>query len=331
MTIRDLEIAWKKQYLHAQQILHSETLKYNQLLTKNNLSARLHSAFIDAANLNLLDDLCNEFNKIFVITEQDLTRLPVNATLCKLPIDFFGCYYTPQIPDNYAIEKDFNCFMNRLDPIRQLWFYQLYNQNLLDRGYVSFNAKLRESMTYPGNTSEEVIESFHQSYMSGFDYIKDKVISNIPFKNFVDNNDLFSITLSTKFSIIIETYFDRSDAIAFSEKTFRALQLPRPWLLFASSGSVSKLRSIGVDVYDDIVDHRYDDFDTDLVSIERQDAILTQATDLVNLKITPALLTRLQHGADHNRKLLSSWYSTWQQSCLNHLQTTFTKAMDHAQ
>jgi hypothetical protein len=79
------------------------------------------------------------------------------------------------------------------------------------------------------------------------------------------------------------------------------------------------------------VDHRYDDFDTDLVSIERQDAILTQATDLVNLKITPALLTRLQHGADHNRKLLSSWYSTWQQSCLNHLQTTFTKAMDHAQ
>jgi hypothetical protein len=329
VTIENLEISWKEQWLGAERTLHRETSKFNYLLEKNKSSNRLYSGFIDAVDLNKTVELCNEFKKIFLITEQNVTRLPANVELCKLPTEFYGCYYSEQIPNDRLIEKDFNCFINRLDPIRQNWFYILYDQKFLDRGYVSFNAELR--LTYPGKTYQEVFDSFHRDYLSSFDNIKDEIISIIPFKNFIDNNDLFSITLSTKFSIILETYPERTDVKVFSEKIFRSLQLPRPWLLFAATGCVDRLRSLGFDVYDDVVDHGYDLFDTEISYVARQESIIAQAKDLLNLKMTPALLTRLQHGADHNRKLLSSWYSTWQQSCLSHLQVTFTKAMENTQ
>ena len=330
MTIENLEIAWKEQWFGAERTLHEETSKFNHLLKKNKSSNRLHSGFIDAVNLNKLGKLSDEFEKVFLITEQNLTRLPGNVELCKLPTEFYGCYYSEHIPNGRPIEKDFNCFINRLDPIRQSWFYVLYDQKFLDRGYVSFNAELRANLMYPGNTYQEVFDSYHRDYLSSFDNIKDEITSLIPFKNFIDNNDLFSITLSTKFSIVLETYPERTDAKVFSEKIFRSLQLPRPWLLFAATGCVDRLRSMGFDVYDDIVDHRYDLFDTEISYVARQESILAQAKDLLNLKMTTALLSRLQQGADHNRKLLSTWYSKWQQLCLIHIQNTFIKAMEHS-
>ena len=331
MTIENLEISWKEQWFGAERNLHTETSKFNYLLEKNKSSNRLYSGFIDAVDLNKIGELCNEFEKIFVITEQNLTRLPDNAEPCKLPMEFYGCYYSEQVPTDRPIEKDFNCFINRLDPLRQTWFYLLYDRKFLDRGYVSFNAELRANQSYPGNTYQEVFDSYHCDYLSSFDYIKDEITSIIPFKNFVDNNDLFSTTLATKFSIILEAYPERTDAKVFSEKIFRSLQLPRPWLLFAATGCVDKLRYLGFDVYDDIVDHGYDAFDTEFSCVDRQESMLTQAKDLVNLKMTPALLVRLQQGADHNRKLLSDWYSKWQQLCLTHIQNTFIKAMEHNQ
>jgi hypothetical protein len=331
LTIKNLEISWREQWGGAERILHTETSKFNYLLEQNKSPSRLNSGFIDAVDLNKVAELCNEFEKIFVITEQNLTRLPVNAELCKLPTEFYGCYYSEQIPNGQLIEKDFNCFINRLDPLRQTWFYMLYDRKFLDRGYVSFNAELRKNLPYPGNTYQEVFDSYHCDYLSSFDYIKDEITSIIPFKNFVDNNDLFSTTLATKFSIILETYPERTDAKVFSEKIFRSLQLPRPWLLFAATGCVDRLRYLGFDVYDDIVDHGYDLFDTEILYVARQESILAQAKDLLDLKMTTALLVRLQQGADHNRKLLSTWYSKWQQLCLIHIQNTFIKAMEHSQ
>jgi len=329
VTIENLEISWRDQWHGAEWTLHNETSKFNHLLRKNKSSNRLYSVFIDAVNLNNVAELCNKFKKIFLITEQNFTRLPGNIELCKLPTEFYGCYYSEQIPNGQPIEKDFNCFINRLDPIRQSWFYVLYDRKFLDRGYVSFNAEIRANQQYPGDTYQEVVESYHRDYLSSFDNIKNEITSMVPFKNFVDNNDLFSITLSTKFSIILETYPERTDAKVFSEKIFRSLQLPRPWLLFAATGCVDKLRSLGFDVYDDIVDHGYDLFDTEISYVARQESILAQAKDLLDLKMTPALLGRLQQGADHNRTLLCNWYSNWQQLCLTHIQDTFVKAMEH--
>jgi hypothetical protein len=329
LTIENLETSWQEQWLGSETILRKETSKFNHLLKKNKSSSRLYLRFIDAVDLNRLEEISDKFEKIFLITEQNLTILPDNVELCKLPTEFYGCYYSKQIPNSRSIEKDFNCFINRLDPIRQSWFYLLYDRKLLDRGYVSFNAKLRAGQEYPGDKYQEVVESYHRDYLSSFDNIKDKITSMIPFKNFIDNNDLFSTTLATKFSIILETYPERTDAKVFSEKIFRSLQLPRPWLLFAATGCVGQLRSIGFDVYDDIVDHGYDLFDTECSTVDRQESILAQTKDLVNLKMTPALLDRLQQGADHNRKLLCNWYSNWRQLCLTHIQETFVKAMEH--
>ena len=65
------------------------------------------------------------------------------------------------------------------------------------------------------------------------------------------------MSLRAKVSIVMETYHNRH-SIVFSEKIFRSLQTPRPWVMYCSNGAVDLLRRSGFDVLDDLVDHSYD-------------------------------------------------------------------------
>jgi len=328
--IDSLESSWRSNWYNAQLLIHAETSKYNRLLANQKSKNILLSELIDAVRHETIGNLQKVHDKIFLITEQDATNLPQNVVLHKLPQEYYGCYYTEQIPnDQYIIKKDFNCFLNRIDPIRQTWFYLLFNRGLLDRGYVSFNIA-HDRLPHLTHLSKfEVFDLFHQDFLSGFDNIKQEIRDIVPFKNFVDNDDLFSIALESKISVVVETYFERTDVKTFSEKTFRAIQLPRPWLLFAATGCVSRLRSMGFDVYDDIVDHNYDRFDTSVSCVDRQEAILSQLSVLLDLKFTPSLIKRLTQGSTHNRRLLQDWNSKWKKLCLNSVHDTFLKAQEN--
>lgn len=328
--IDGLESTWRKDWLGSQLLIHAETRKYNCLLANQKSKNVLLSSLIDAVNYETINDLQQSYDKIFLITEQDATNLPQNVVLHQLPLEYYGCYYTKQIPDDQCIiKKDFNCFLHRIDPIRQTWFYLLFDRGFLDRGYVSFNMA-NDRLPHLVHLSKfEVFDQFHRDFLSGFDHIKQEIKSIVPFKNFVDTDDMFSVVLESKISIIVETYFERTDVKTFTEKTFRALQLPRPWLLFAATGCVSRLRSMGFDVYDDIVDHSYDKFDTVVSCVERQEAILNQLPSLLDLKFTPGLIKRLTQGSDHNRRLLKDWNSKWKNLCLDSVHNTFLKAREN--
>lgn len=323
MNFTNLEVDWMQQWYGAQKSIHTLVNKYNNQLRKINPNVWLASFLIDAVPLEELTRLSKQYSKVYILTEQSGFTTPNNVEVHTLPIDYYGCYYISNIPVNNNIQKEFNCFINRMDPIRQSWFYLLYDRNLLDHGYVSFNCYLRDGLYYPGKSWQEVFDQYHQTYLSSFDNIKSAISSLIPFKNFVDNNDLCSIILNTKFSIVIETYFERTDCKVFSEKIFRSLQLPRPWLLFGATGSVEKLRQLGFDVYDDIVDHSYDHFDTTECCVSRQEAILEQSKKMLNLNITPNMLARLEKGATQNRLLLKHWHDQWEKTCYNHIHQIF--------
>lgn len=56
---------------------------------------------------------------------------------------------------------------------------------------------------------------------------------------------------------VMETYIDK-DHVCITEKAFKNLIYPQPFVILGASGIVERLRQLGFDVYDEYVDHSYD-------------------------------------------------------------------------
>jgi hypothetical protein len=326
-----IDVAWNDQWLSGQVWIHSLIKRKNQILIEQGKNSQLMYYLIDAYPRREIENLAKSKKKIIIIiTEQTITDVPDNVKILNLPYSFYALYHSDHaVAPDIEITKDFNCFINRLDPIRQSWFYLLYSKGLLPRGYVSFNMELRQRLDYPGRLPKEVFDQYHNLYLSSFDSIKPNLDNIVPYKSFDDSLDLFTISAKSKFSIVIETYFERTDAMVFSEKTFRALQTPRPWFLFGATGCVNKLRIMGFDVFDDVIDHSYNEIDTSINANPVIDKILDQAQSLVDHKITPALLDRFLQGCQQNRKILTYWKQHWKDDILSTINAGFEQAMSY--
>jgi hypothetical protein len=108
-------------------------------------------------------------------------------------------------------------------------------------------------------------------------------------------------------SLILETYVSDSH-IVFSEKIFRALQLPRPWLLYCSPGSVICLKQYGFDVLSDYVDHSYDEV---MEHNSRHLIILNQLKIFIDKVYTEQDYARFHQAATHNQQLLKHFAIKW--------------------
>lgn len=219
---------------------------------------------------------------------------------------FYGVYHAEYPDYSVNINKDFNCLINRFDIFRQSWVYQLIRRKLFEHGYISFNCEMNlnriPSNDYKNLSASAAFDLAFEQYNKIFDE-EHKIIRNqIPYKNFEDNGDVAPVILSSKFSIVLETFFHDNRVITYSEKIFRCLQLPRPWVLFSTQFAIDNLRKLGFDVLDDIVDHRYDNIEN---LIERQVAILDQCEILKDLDIN-SVLQRCQQATLHNKHLLQS-------------------------
>lgn len=214
-----------------------------------------------------------------------------------------GSKYSDQVP-----VKKFNCFMNRVDPIRQSWLYQFVRRGLFDQGLISFNiARIKDSSGVPLDNEIQppwkqtaTLEEYFQTYLQNFQVEHEQVKHLVPYKNF--DCDLNQAILQSEFGVVLETYFDRNHAVTFSEKIFRHIKMPRPWLLFAMKNSVQHLRDLGFDVLDDLVDHSYDQQD---FHIDRQSAMLEQMKLLCDQPWTKSRLQRCQQASIHNQQVLS--------------------------
>jgi len=246
--------------------------------------------------------------------------------LFEIPKSVYGIYYMPNRSWHRTIHKDLNCFINSNNPIRQSWFYLLYDRNLLDRGYVSFSGHSHDYPDSPLNGSE-LFDDIHRKTLQAFDSEYDKIKKLVPFKNFVETGNLCDTIMSTKFSIVIDSYFHRTDALTFTEKTFRVLQTPRPWLLFHTTGSIASLRSLGFYVYDDLIDHSYDDHDTTTNHIQRQQGILSETKKLLDLNVTDSLLDHWEKMTLMNCNILQEYHQTWKKDCEDTLIRAYEQAL----
>jgi hypothetical protein len=118
---------------------------------------------------------------------------------------------------------------------------------------------------------------------------------------------LEQVIMETNVSLILETFMNE-DHVVFSEKLFRALQLPRPWMLFCSPQSVKLLKSYGFDVLDDYVDHSYDE---EFHKGNRMNMLLDQLETFADRVYTRRDYERFEVAAATNKQRLDQFAMDW--------------------
>ena len=267
---------------------------FNNFVSKKNIYVRLVDTVVE-----------NYKDYELVVTDNVIS----NFEYQPLWPEYWGSFsYTPQYQNNMPMHM-FNCFINRTDPIRQSWFYQLVRRNLINQGAVSFLLDYRKDMAPAGVNVSDKQKLYQWVFEQGceiFALEHELMKSQVPFQNFSGN--LEQVMCDSRIGLIIETYFDRPDIIAFSEKIFRALQIPRPFLLYCAPGAIKVLREQGFDVYDDIVNHEYD---SEINVINRQVKILNELEKSKYIVYNTQVLQDFEQRALHNRELLKKLKSEW--------------------
>ena len=203
-----------------------------------------------------------------VITDNHPLQPTGGKRISVLP-EFWGqWHFEPEYEDRNS-SISYNCFMNRERGDRDRVFTLLKQRNILDKGLVSYLARDYDTVNQHGTLEQCII--------------------------------------NTNISLILETY-TRDDTIVFSEKIFRAIQLPRPWLLYCSPYSIKLLRSHGFDVLDDMVNT---DYDTEKNHWMRLNLILDQLETFIDRQYTPKEYERFKQAAEHNQQLLASLLHSW--------------------
>ena len=230
--------------------------------------------------------------------------------------NWYGLYAGSVNAQSQQPEKKFNCFINRMDPIRQSWLYQLIRRGVFDQGLISFNMDISRhklnGQCAPTDTAAKIFQQQFETQLQIFSQEHEFAKNLVPYRNF--DCDLTTAIMRTEFSIVLETYFDRNQIITFSEKIFRCLKLPRPWVMFAMKNAVAYLRDLGFDVLDDLVNHGYDRVD---FAIDRQKAILDQIEIMCRHNLTESEIQRCREAADHNQSLLSKMYQHFHEDVNN--------------
>jgi len=255
-----------------------------------------------------------------VVITNSIIRMPLPnpERIINLGPNFYGIWYYAYELYDTSLTRSFNCLINRTDPIRQSWLYQLIRHGLFDHGYISFNIDLKRAGEFQNLDYQEAFDQQYEKYLRNFETEHAMIRDRVPFKNFSDQGDITSVIYDSKFSIVIETYFTDNGCGVFTEKTFRALQIPRPWILFSYQHAVQDLRDMGFDVMDDVIDH--DSYDSLESPIDRQAQLISLASDMIDRGFDH---DRSRQAALHNQTLLAHCWHTWK----DHYQTCVQQAI----
>ena len=234
------------------------------------------------------------------IVTDNIPLRPVAGELISILPEFWGIWKFDPVYIDRPATWAYNCFMNRPRGDRARVFYELLKRNILEQGIVSFNINLDEYET-------QFVEANLSKYQA--EHVLGKTL--VPYNNLADT--LEQCIVDSRVSLVLETYTSDTH-IVFSEKIFRALQLPRPWVLYCSPGAVASLRDYGFDVLDDYVDHTYDQ------TIQhgfRLQAILDQLETFVDRCYNKHDYDRFSQAADHNQQLLQKFALAWPDKLAN--------------
>jgi hypothetical protein len=262
------------------------------------------------------------FDPDTVVITDNWVSCPTQYQVLRLPDSFFGIYAHVPLPRVWQPDRRFCFTAKRLDNKRMSLMLELQMRSDLmgmpkDIDLVNFGC-----WSWDGdNTSDSGLrsnwdrqydlldDSLRQIYSDTYQSLRPRM----PLLN--HGHDLEQAHHGAWINLVVETY--SSDlVVAFSEKIFRALTIPVPWMLWGGRHSVARLASLGFDTLPDVIHHRYDHM------IEQQTAAFGDKTvdwifdaneSVKKLQSLPqqALHARLKQSAEHNQKLLADMRKKW--------------------
>lgn len=281
----------------------------------------IHICLVDDVR-QLANKSLAEFGANDVIITDNVFCRPMSCPVIAMPKSWPGIFfYRPQI--THEPDRRFVFSVNRITPERMHIFLDTVQHwkhpcrvagEDIPQGYMSFRC-VPKNVNLPESFPEE--ESRRLWHKSWDELAFDKSYIEPFYQRFSENGDYRFVNHDLKFdeamqrgmlNMTVESYcFDH--VITFSEKTMRALAMPRPWVAFGSQFMIAQLRVMGFDVLDDLVDHSYDEIEFGERKMRTYSyAAVKAAEDLEWSDIRD----RCHEAAQHNQQILQAWSHTWQ-------------------
>jgi hypothetical protein len=266
------------------------------------INQQVHQALDQKKNIayRIVDSVFAEISTAWtdaklIVTDNIPTRAVCGKILSLYP-EYWHVYHYQPVYQPKPARYGYNCFMNRISEDRGQTFQELKRRGLLSKGLVSFNC-----------SQSEYMDQYEQAKLYDYWPEHDLGLTLVPYNTVESHGGLEQCIIDSNISLILETYISDSH-IVFSEKIFRALQLPRPWLLYCSPGSVDCLKHYGFDVLDDYVDHSYDAINE---HNHRHVSILDQLETFVDRTYNNQDYIRFDQAAAHNQQLVTQFAKNW--------------------
>lgn len=243
--------------------------------------------------------------------ERDVRRLDTQ----ELDIKYFDWFVTSCIQDHDRtfgtgnvsadFEKKICCLNRRFDEHRYLACAVLSNYHST---FVTQQYSLNDTKMHYLNI-DELTEPIKIKVNAGFKNLKNKsmltdrsmkieLVDNFEYFSLPAQRDLNAKTKNAFCSVVTESNF-YSDFANFSEKTLRAIQCGRPFLLLAPPGTLRLLQQLGIKTFSEFWDESYDDIQDHTQRFDQVMQIATSILDRDNLSIEP-----MRHILQHNQHQL---------------------------
>lgn len=263
-----------------------------------------------------------QFDSNTLVITDNWISVPVCYQVHRLPESFFGIYsHEPQLAQ-WQPNRRFCFSQRRLDSKRLILFLEMmYRAEMIPDSecldYVNFNC-----WAWGGSNDNQqgLQENFQAAYQVLPDSVKElyqetsqRLLPQMPFRNHDLTHE--QMYVNAWMNMVVETY-SSDTTVALSEKLFRAMCLPVPWMVYGGKHCIAWLRSMGFDVLDDVLEHRYDTMieqETVAYGDKPCDWIYEGAEAVDRIKQMPFsdIDARCQQAALHNRAKLSSLRQKW--------------------
>jgi hypothetical protein len=253
------------------------------------------------------------FDRDTTVITDNFLNCPTIYRIYRSPPSFYGIYsYIPGNQD-WTPDRDYTFAVNRLGYKRMQVLLQLYQTLGFDNGYINFNCQIGGKHMAPLDTRRQAFIDEAVAH-SATDRERDAFINlanQVPIKNHNLEHD--STYSQSWLNVIVETY-SSDNVISMSEKIFRCLVTPVPWVAYTGRYTIAKLRELGFDVMDDIVDHSYDRL---LEAQHKMSHFVNLARHTITQLKTqnwPQIKSRAQVAAFQNQELLANLSRVWSEN-----------------
>lgn len=227
------------------------------------------------------------------------------------------------------ITKHFLSFNNRATWYRQALFYAFYKFNLLPKSYFSY---LGTSRAEYSTFNAEMESRFTEWYNQNLDPVnlRDMIPYRMPGDTEIPTDvngwfgdwscydgDLYNTSFCSVITESIESgafNFDemRNDnSTFFTEKTFKAIAMQHPFMVFGNQDNLKYLRDLGFETFGDVIDESYDSvrFPRDRFSVMLQEILRLGNHSLEECaQMREKLRPVLEHNYNHFMQTLPKMY-----------------------